>query len=53
MMKRATFTIAGIYVPVKRRGTLDYKRADEIAANILDKGLEPSILYLAKSVHTA
>jgi hypothetical protein len=40
MMKRATLAIADIYVPVKRRATLDQKRVDEIAASILDKGLQ-------------
>ncbi len=44
MMKRATLAIADIYVPVKRRATLDPKRVDEIAASILDKGLETPIL---------
>jgi ParB-like chromosome segregation protein Spo0J len=43
-MKRATLTIADIYVPTKRRVTLDQKRVDEIAASILDKGLETPIL---------
>jgi sulfiredoxin len=47
MMKRATLAIADIYVPVKRRATLDQKRVDEIAANILDKGLETPILVRA------
>src|SRR5262249_25489834 len=32
MMKRETVAIADIYVPVKRRATLDQKRANEIAA---------------------
>ncbi len=36
--------IADISVPVKRRATLDPKRVDEIAASILDKGLETPIL---------
>jgi hypothetical protein len=38
MMKRETITIADIYVPTKRRGTLEQKRVDEIAASILAKG---------------
>jgi hypothetical protein len=38
MMKRATLAIADIYVPVKRRATLEQKRVDEIAATpILDQ----------------
>jgi sulfiredoxin len=44
MMKRATLAIADIYVPMKRRATLDQKRVDEIAASILDKGLQAPIL---------
>jgi sulfiredoxin len=44
MMKRETIAIADIYVPVKRRATLDQKRVDEIAASILDEGLQVPIL---------
>jgi ParB-like chromosome segregation protein Spo0J len=47
MMKRSTLDIADIYVPVKRRATLDHRRVDEIAASILDKGLETPILVRA------
>jgi sulfiredoxin len=47
MMKRTTLAIADIYVPVKRRATLDQKRVDEIAASILDKGLQTPILVRA------
>ncbi len=47
MMKRATLAIADIYVPVKRRATLDQRRVDEIAASILEKGLETPILVRA------
>ena len=47
MMKRSTLDIADIYVPVKRRATLDQRRVDEIAASILDKGLETPILVRA------
>ena len=46
-MKRTTLAIADIYVPVKRRVTFDQKRVDEIAASILDKGLETPILVRA------
>jgi hypothetical protein len=44
LSKRATLAIADIYVPVKRRATMDPKRMDEIAASILDKGLQAPIL---------
>src|SRR5438874_12022028 len=44
MMKRETFAIGDIYVPVKRRATLEQKRVDEIAASMLDKGQETPIL---------
>ncbi len=44
MLKRETFPIARIYVPVKRRGSLDAKRVDEIAASILEVGLRDPIL---------
>ena len=47
MMKRETISIANIYVPTKRRGTLEQKRVDEIAASILDKGLQAPILVRA------
>ena len=43
MMKRETITIADIYVPVKRRATLDQKRVDEIATSMLDKGQQAPI----------
>ena len=35
-MKRESIAIANIYVPVKRRATLDQKRVDEIATSMLD-----------------
>ena len=44
VMKRETIAIADIYVPIKRRATLEQKRVDEIAASILDKGLQSPIL---------
>ena len=44
MMKRENIAIADIYVPIKRRATLEQKRVDEIAASILDKGLQAPIL---------
>jgi len=47
MMKRETIAIADIYVPIKRRATLEQKRVDEIAASILDEGLQAPFLVRA------
>jgi ParB-like chromosome segregation protein Spo0J len=44
MMKRETFAVATIYVPVKRRATLDQKRVDEIAESMLANGQQTPIL---------
>jgi sulfiredoxin len=44
MMKRETFAIASIYVPAKRRATLDPGKAQEIAESILEKGQQVPIL---------
>jgi ParB-like chromosome segregation protein Spo0J len=44
MMKRETFPIADIYVPVKRRATLDAKTVRDIAASILEIGQQTPIL---------
>jgi sulfiredoxin len=44
MIKRETIPIADVYVPIKRRATLEQKRVDEIASSILDKGLQAPIL---------
>jgi hypothetical protein len=44
MMKREVFPIANIYVPVKRRATLDPKTVQEIAASILEVGQQTPIL---------
>jgi sulfiredoxin len=44
MMKRETFTIASIYVPAKRRASLDPSKAQEIAASILQDGQQTPIL---------
>jgi sulfiredoxin len=44
MMKRETFPVADIYVPVKRRATLDPKVVEEIAASILEIGQQSPIL---------
>ena len=47
MMKREIFPIADIYVPVKRRASLEQKRVDEIALSMLEKGQETPILVRA------
>jgi sulfiredoxin len=44
MMKSEKFAIANIYVPVKRRATLDPKKVQEIAESILKSGLQTPIL---------
>lgn len=44
MMKRETFIIANIYVPVKRRATLDAKVVDAIAESMLEVGQQTPIL---------
>ena len=44
MMKRETFAIASVYVPVKRRGTLNPQLVDELAESILEIGLQSPIL---------
>jgi ParB-like chromosome segregation protein Spo0J len=44
MMKRETFAIAKIYVPAKRRATLDPKKAQEIAESMLEVGQQVPIL---------
>ena len=44
MMKRESFAIANIYVPAKRRATLDHQKAQEIAASILQVGQQTPIL---------
>jgi sulfiredoxin len=46
-MKRETMPMANVYVPIKRRATLEQKRVDEIAASILEKGLQAPILVRA------
>jgi sulfiredoxin len=43
-MKRENFPVADIYVPIKRRATLEQKRVDEIAASMLDSGQQTPIL---------
>jgi len=44
MMKRETFSVADIYVPVKRRATLDPKIVEEIAESMLEVGQQTPIL---------
>jgi sulfiredoxin len=44
MMKRETLAISSIYVPAKRRATLDPKKAQEIAESILQVGQQTPIL---------
>ena len=47
MMKRETFSVADIYVPIKRRITIEQRRVDEIAASMLDSGQQTPILVRA------
>ena len=44
MMKRENFAVDAIYVPIKRRTTLDPKRVDEIAQSMLADGQKTPIL---------
>jgi ParB/RepB/Spo0J family partition protein len=44
MMKRESFPIANIYVPVKRRTELDPNKVQEIAESILANGQQTPIL---------
>ncbi len=44
MMKRETIAIAKIYVPAKRRATLDPKKAQAIAESMLQVGQQSPIL---------
>jgi sulfiredoxin len=44
MMRREKFSIANIYVPVKRRATLKPETVQEIARSILEKGQQAPIL---------
>ena len=43
-MRREKFAIANIYVPVKRRATLDPKKAQAIAESMLQVGQQTPIL---------
>jgi ParB-like chromosome segregation protein Spo0J len=44
MMKRENFPVADIYVPVKRRTTLDPARVNAIAESMLTDGQQTPIL---------
>lgn len=44
MLKCENFAIETIYVPIKRRGTLDPRRVDEIARSMLVNGQTTPIL---------
>jgi len=44
MLKRETLAVADIYVPVKRRATLDPKHVAELAESILEVGQQSPIL---------
>ncbi len=44
MLKREVLPIEKIYVPTKRRGTLDARRAHELAESILQEGQKMPIL---------
>jgi ParB-like chromosome segregation protein Spo0J len=44
MMKRESFAIAKIYVPVKRRATLEPERVAALAASMLESGQQTPIL---------
>ena len=44
MMRRESFPIADIYVPVKRRAELDPKKVQELAESILEKGQQTPIM---------
>ncbi|KLK90530.1 chromosome partitioning protein ParB [Microvirga vignae] len=44
MLKKQTIAIQDVYVPVKRRHTLDPKKVEALAESILAKGQEAPIL---------
>jgi ParB-like chromosome segregation protein Spo0J len=47
MMKRESFPVAKIYVPIKRRLTLDPKKVDALAESMLANGQQTPILVRA------
>ena len=44
MMKTKVFSVTSIYVPVKRRATLDVAKVQRIAQSILESGQQAPIL---------
>ncbi len=44
VMKRQVLAIQDVYVPVKRRQTLDAKKVEALARSIMEKGQEAPIL---------
>lgn len=44
MMKRETFAVEKIYVPIARRKTLDPARVNDIAISMLENGQQTPIL---------
>jgi sulfiredoxin len=44
LLKEEKITIESIYVPTKRRSTLDLKKVEALAENMLEKGQQSSIL---------
>ena len=44
LLKEEKIAIEAIYVPTKRRATLDPKKVEALAENILEKGQQSSIL---------
>jgi ParB-like chromosome segregation protein Spo0J len=44
MMKKEMFEIARIYVPVKRRATLEPAKVEALAADIMANGMQTPIL---------
>jgi len=47
MLKRENFLVTNIYVPVKRRATLDQARVDALAESMLKDGQTTPILVRA------
>ena len=47
MLKRQMAAVQNVYVPVKRRQTLDPKKVEALAESILAKGLDAPILMRA------
>ncbi len=44
MMKRQALAIQGVYVPVKRRQTLDPQKVEALAESMMEKGQDAPIL---------